>query len=202
MTESLAPATVSFTRMADGTKEDYELIHRQRQDLLAALPDRVLEHLKLLANSTGGAKVTTLEHSLQTATRAQRDGRDEEYVVCAVLHDIGDSMACYNHAELSATVLEPFVSEQNHWMVKHHGLFQGYYYFHHYGADRDARDKYKGHPHYDHTAEFCELYDQAAFDPDYETLPLDFFAPMVKRVLAQPKRSLYGWTVKEAAEVT
>lgn len=186
MTATLAPATVSFTRMADGTKADYALIDRHRQELLAALPDRVLEHLMLLANNTGAGKVNTLEHSLQTATRAHGDGRDEEYLVCALLHDIGDSMACYNHAEMSATVLEPFVSERNHWMVKHHGLFQGYYYFHHYGADRNARDKYKEHPHYDHTAEFCELYDQAAFDPGYENLPLDFFAPMVKRVLTRP----------------
>lgn len=178
-----------FTRMADGTRADYQLIERAQEPFLAALPDRVLDHLRLLAGSYGGMLVDRLTHSLQTATRAQRDGRDEEYVVCALLHDIGDMLACHNHAELAASILRPFVSERQAWMVEKHGIFQGYYFWHHLGADRDAREKYRGSPHFDHTAEFCELYDQCSFDPDYDTLPLESFEPMLRRVLASPSWS-------------
>src|SRR5262249_21419386 len=123
--------------------------------------------------------------SLQTATRAQRDGRDEEYIVCALLHDIGDTIASANHSELAATVLQPFVSEENHWIVEHHGVFQGYYFFHHLGLDRNAREAYRGHP------AFGALYDQNSFDPGYDTLPLTHFEPMVRKVFAAPRRSLY-----------
>ncbi len=196
MAQTLAEPTVAFTRMADGTKEDYELLERYESEYSAGLADRILAHLRLLEGSTGGLKVTRLEHSLQCASRAHRDARDEEYVVCALLHDIGDTLACHNHSELAATILHPFVSERNHWMVKHHGVFQGYYFFHHYGADRNARDAYRDSPHFGYTAEFCELYDQSAFDPDYDTLPLEFFEPSVRRIFASPRRSLYAWKVE------
>ncbi len=196
MAQTLAEPTVAFTRMADGTKEDYELLERYESEYSAGLADRILAHLRLLEGSTGGLKVTRLEHSLLCASRAHRDARDEEYVVCALLHDIGDTLACHNHSELAATILHPFVSERNHWMVKHHGVFQGYYFFHHYGADRNARDAYRDSPHFDYTAEFCELYDQSAFDPDYDTLPVEFFEPSVRRIFASPRRSLYAWKVE------
>ena len=135
-----------------------------------------------------GGAVDRLTHSLQSATRAHRDGKDDEYVVCALIHDIGDTLASVNHSELAATILEPFVSEKNHWIVKHHGVFQGYYYFHHYGQDRDARERYRGHEYYAACVEFCARWDQVSFDPDYETLPLEHFEPLVRAVFAREPR--------------
>jgi predicted HD phosphohydrolase len=181
----------SFTRMVDATAEDYSLIARHSLRFLQDLPDRVLRHLGLLAGDTGGYAVDRLTHSLQTATRAERDGRDEEYVVCALLHDIGDTLATTNHSELAAVIVEPFVSEENHWIVKHHGIFQGYYFFHHLGLDRNLRDRYRDHPHWQACAHFCGTYDQNSFDPRYDTLPLEHFEPMVRRFFAAPKRSIY-----------
>jgi predicted HD phosphohydrolase len=138
-----------------------------------------------------GFAVDRLEHSLQTATRAFKDGRDEEYVVCALLHDMGDILGPRNHADIAAAILKPFVSEQNHWMVEQHGIFQGYYFFHYIGLDREAREQHRGHPAFEHTAQFCHLYDQAAFDPAYESMPLSAFEPMVHRVFSTVKRSIY-----------
>jgi predicted HD phosphohydrolase len=181
----------SFTRMVDATSEDYAVIARHALGFTQGLPDRILRHLALLAGDTGGYAVDRLTHSLQTATRAHRDGRDEEYVVCALVHDIGDTLASLNHAELAAVIVEPFVSEVNHWIVKHHGIFQGYYFFHHVGLDRNMRDRYRDHPHWQACADFCAAYDQNSFDPGYDTLSLEFFEPMVRRVFAAPKRSLY-----------
>ena len=181
----------SFIRMIDATPEDYAVIARHSLAFQQELPERVLRHLTLLGSDTGGYAVDRLTHSLQTATRAHRDGRDEEYVVCALVHDIGDTLASLNHAELAAVILEPFVSEENHWIVKHHGIFQGYYFFHHLGLDRNLRDRYRGHPHSQACAHFCAAYDQNSFDPGYDTLPLDFFAPMVRRVFTAPRRSIY-----------
>ncbi|NQZ96074.1 MAG: phosphohydrolase [Myxococcales bacterium] len=181
----------NFTRMQDATRDDYALIMKRTLEFGSGLPARVLTHLKLLAGETGGYAVDRLTHSLQSATRAERDGRDEEYVVCALLHDIGDTLACANHSELAAVVLEPFVSEKNHWIVKHHGIFQGYYFFHHLGLDRHLRDRYKENEHWKETVEFCGRYDQNCFDSDYDTLPIDHFIPQVERVFAQPKHSIY-----------
>ena len=152
---------------------------------------RIIAHLKLLEGDYGGFPVDRLTHSVQTATRAYRDGRDEEYVVCALLHDIGDTLGSYNHPDIAAAILKPFVSEKNHWMVVNHGIFQGYYFFHHLGLDRNMREQYRDHPYFEYTAQFCHLYDQPAFDPDYESEPLEFFIPMVERVFARPKKSVY-----------
>ncbi len=184
-------ADTTFTRMQDATREDYQVIGRHSLEFFTGLPDRLLRHLELLDSDTGGYAVTRLTHSLQTATRAERDGRDEEYVVCALLHDIGDTLASANHSELAATILQPFVSEENHWIVKHHGVFQGYYFFHHFGLDRDAREAHRGHPWFGECAAFCALYDQNSFDPEFETLPLAHFEPMVRKVFAAPKQSIY-----------
>ncbi len=182
----LLTATVAFRHMKDRTQADSEILRARRASYKRELPRRVLAHLELLKGDTEGYLVDRYEHSLQTATRAYRDGRDEEYVVCALLHDIGDTVACFNHADLAAAVLKPFVSPENHWMVEKHNLFQGYYFFHFTGRDRHARDIYRGHPGFEQTAEFCALYDGAAFDPDYQSLPQSFFEPMVERVFARP----------------
>ena len=120
-----------------------------------------------------------------------RDGRDDEYVVCALIHDIGDNLAPANHAEFAATILQPFVSEENYWIVKHHGIFQGYYFFEFLGLDKNMRDKYSSSPYFNSCKEFCEKYDQNSFDPDYDTLDLDYFIPMVKELFKKPKKSIY-----------
>ena len=178
--------TVSFTAMADGTREDYELLSKLEEETMGDFPDRVLGWLRTMDDSVG-YQITRLEHSLQAATRALRAGEDEETVVCVLLHDIGDYLAPANHSEVAAAVLRPYVSEKNYWIVKHHGVFQGKYYFHFVGADPDARDRWKDHPYYQATVDFCENYDQNSFDPHYEWEPLEFFEPLVRRVLSEPR---------------
>ena len=187
----------TFTHMKDGKAEDWQVIASSFGEFAKGLPDRILSHLKMLEGDFGGFPVDRLTHCLQTATLAHRDGKDDEYVVCALLHDIGDTLGTYNHADVAAVLLEPFVSDSNYWMVKHHAIFQGYFFFHYLGMNRDMRDQYRDHPHFERTIEFVHKYDSPAFDPDAETLPLSYFEPMVQRVFAQPVRSLY----KEAESV-
>jgi len=182
----------SFRSLQDGTAQDWRIISGEFQAFSKGLADRVLRHLSLLKGDFGGFPIDRLDHSLQTATRAFKDGRDEAYVCCALLHDIGDTLGTFNHPDIAAAVLKPFVSEGDHWMVQHHGIFQGYYFFHHLGMDRHLRERHAGHPHYERTAEFCELYDSPAFDPDGETLPLQEFEPMVRRLFMRPLNSIYG----------
>jgi predicted HD phosphohydrolase len=173
--------------MADGTREDYELLARLEDDYLARLPDRLLAALEGLKASFPGYQVSRYEHSLQSATRALRDGRDEEYVVAALLHDLGDELAPHTHGEMVAAILKPFVRPELVWAVEHHGAFQAYYYAHHLGGDRNVRDRWADHPYYAACAEFCERYDQNSFDPAYESEPLETFEPMVRRVFAEPR---------------
>lgn len=181
----------TFRNMQQSTAEDWHAIAEEFKPYARALPDRVLVHLKLLSGDYGGFPVDRLTHSVQTATRAYRDGKDEEYVVCALLHDIGDTLGSFNHPDIAAAILKPFVSPENHAMVQQHGLFQGYYFFHFLGMDRNLRDRLLGQPVYAAALEFCEKYDAPAFDPDYDTLPLDFFEPMLRRVMASPRDSVY-----------
>jgi predicted HD phosphohydrolase len=184
-------AETTFTAMRDATREDYQKIGRHSLEFFSGLPGRILTHLRLLSGDTGGYAVDRLTHSLQSATRAKRDGCDDEYVVCALVHDIGDTLASANHSELAATILEPFVSEKNHWIVKHHGIFQGYYFFHHLGLDRNLRDRYREHEWWHDCAQFCEKYDQNCFDTEYDTLPLEAFEPALRKVFAAPRKSIY-----------
>ena len=184
-TSQATTSTVSFTSMAAGTREDYELLERLEAQFAAGTADRVLDQLRGLAGSLAGYKVDRLEHSLQSATRAYRDGADEEIVVAALLHDIGDLLAPHNHSEIAAAVLRPYVSERTYWVIRQHGLFQSYYYAHHMGGDRNARDRYIDHPWYQDAVDFCHRWDQPSFDPEYESLPLEFFEPMVRRLFAR-----------------
>lgn len=182
--------TVNFIRMADGTAEEYAFLTPLYAKITRRrAPAALLELLRQTRGDRLGYQVDRFTHSLQTASRAERDGADEETIVCALLHDVGEVLAPDNHSEAAAAILRPFVSERNHWVLKHHGLFQGYYYFHHSGGDRHARDRHLGHPHYQACVDFCHRWDQESFDPNYDTLPLDHFEPMVWRVLAQPKGS-------------
>lgn len=181
----------TFSNMADSTAEDWKIISAEYMPFAKALPERILAHLQLLGGDCGGFAVDRLTHSLQTATFAHRAGKDEEYVICALLHDIGDTMASFNHPDVAVAILKPFVSTENLWMVEKHGIFQGYFFFHHLGMDRNMREQFRGHPCFERTAEFCEKYDGPAFDPNGETLPLEFFAPMVNRLFAKPKNTIY-----------
>ncbi len=172
MSDSEHPGT-RFTRMQDATREDYALIAHHELALQGGLPDRLLANLAALAEHSGGYAVDRLTHSLQSATRALRDGRDDEYVACALVHDIGDGLA-----------------PANHWIVEHHGVFQGYYFFHHFDLDRNMRDRYRDHAFFDDCAEFCANYDQNCFDPEYETLPLTHFEPLVRDFFGKPRRPI------------
>ena len=185
-----------FLRMQDSTQADWQIIGGEFMQFASQLPARVIQHLQILQGDYGGFPVDRYTHSLQTATRALRDGRDEEYVVCALLHDIGDTLGSFNHPDIAAAILKPFVSDENHWMIQNHGIFQGHYFFHHIGLDRNLRDNFKAHPSYERTAEFCELYDNPAFDPKAETLPIEEFTPMLRRLMAQPRNSVYKAALK------
>jgi len=180
-----------FNAMTAGSQADWMAIAAAGEPFARALPDRLLAALRELGADTGGFAVSRLEHSLQTATRAHRDGRDEEYVVCALMHDVGDLMGPANHAEVGAVIMKPYVSEANWWMMDKHGIFQGYYFFHYFGLDRDMREQFRGHPQFEATAQFCHRYDQSSFDPDYDTMPLEAFEPMLRRVVAAPKNTIY-----------
>ena len=187
----MSDARATFSTMAASTADDWQVITSHFLPFAAGLPDRILAHLRLLDGDYGGFAVDRLTHSLQTATLAHRDGRDEEYVVCALLHDIGDTLGSFNHSDIAAAILKPFVSEQNLFMVDKHAIFQGYYFFEYLGLDRNLRDQFRDHPFYGYTTEFCEKYDQSSFDPAYESLPLEAFEPMLRNVMARPKRSIY-----------
>lgn len=176
---------VSFTRMIDGTKEDYLLLERLEQDYCAGLPDRILEALKRLDGSMEGYRISRYEHSLQSATMAEADGADIELIVAALIHDIGDELAPQNHSQLAAAIIKPYVRPQVTWILEMHGLFQMYYFAHHYGKDRNIRDRYKDHRWYQDCVDFCEKWDQTAFDPDYPTKPLEYFAPMVREIFTR-----------------
>ena len=189
----------TFTRMDQSTAQDWALIGAEFLSFSRSLPDRILAHLKLLDGDYGGFPIDRYSHCLQTATLALRDGRDEEYVVCALLHDIGDTLGCYNHPDVAAAILKPFVVEANLWMVQNHGIFQGYNFFHYLGMNRDMRDMFKDHPHYARTEEFVALYDNPAFDPKAETLPIAEFEPMLRRVFAQPRNTIYKAALEQPA---
>ncbi len=177
--------TVGFRRMEDGTREDYELLDRFEAEYARGLPDRVLDSVRALDHSLLGYPVTRLGHSLQAATRALRDGADDELIVAALIHDVGDELSPYNHAEIAAGIIRPYVRPQVTWIVEQHGLVQTYYYVHHRGGDRNMRDRLKGHPWFEACVDFCHRWDQSSFDPDYPAEPLEFFEPYVRRIFSR-----------------
>ena len=175
---------VNFTAMEHGTKEDCELINTDFAANIAGTAQRVLGWMKMM-DGPSPYHISRLDHCLQCATRAERDGADDETIACALLHDIGDVLGPANHSQVAAALLRPYVSEKNHWVVLHHGLFQGYYYFHFFDQDRFARDKYEEHEHYQACVDFCHRWDQTSFDPDYDTLSLEHFTPLIHDLFAK-----------------
>ncbi|MCH9705857.1 MAG: HD domain-containing protein [Proteobacteria bacterium] len=186
----MTATTVSFTQMQHGSKEDYLLLQQLEDEYCKGLSDRLLAALQALEHTLSGYQVSRLEHSLQSATRAHAAGESEELIVAALLHDIGDELAPHSHSELAAAVLRPYVSEKTYWLIKYHGVFQMYYYAHHVGGDRNARDRFRGHPWFDDAVRFCEEYDQNCFDPTYVSKPLEFFEPMLRTVFSRTPFSL------------
>jgi predicted HD phosphohydrolase len=176
---------VQFRQMKDGTKEDYAFLEKHEIEYAAGFPDRIISSLKNLENTLSGYQVTRLEHSLQTATRAEADGADEEMILAALIHDIGDDLSPYNHAQLAASILRPYVRPEVTWVINQHGLFQNYYYVHFFGGNPNERDYLKDHPWYQSCVDFCEKWDQASFDPDYPTKPLEYFEPLVRKIFSR-----------------
>jgi predicted HD phosphohydrolase len=185
------PMKATFTKMSQSTAEDWAIILPEQMEFSKKLPDRILSHMELLEGDYGGFSVDRLQHSLQTAHRAAEAGEDDEYVVCALLHDIGDTLGSANHADVGAAILQPFVSDENHWMVKHHAIFQGYNFFHFLGADRNMRDQFRENDNFKRTARFIAKYDDPSFDPNVPELALSLFEPVVRRVFREPKNSIY-----------
>lgn len=185
-TKSSATAhpTVNFTAMEHGTRADYDLVGAHDAENAAELSGRVLSWLRMM-DGPSPYRISRLDHCLQSATRAENDGADDETIACALLHDIGDILAPTNHSQVAAALLRPYVSEKNWWIVQHHGLFQGYYYLEHYDEDRNQRDIHQGHEHYQACVDFCAEWDQSAFDPLYPTHPLEHFEPLVHELFSR-----------------
>ena len=171
--------------MEDGTSEEYAFLDELENQYVQDLPFRLIEALKALDCSLSGYQISRLEHSLQGATRAFLAGEDLEMVMAVLFHDIGDPLAPYSHSEMAAAILRPFVSEKIYWIIKHHGVFQMYYYAHHLNGNRNQRNKYKGHAYYQDTINFCENWDQKSFDPNFKSLTLKDFEPYVKKIFSR-----------------
>ena len=176
---------VSFTRMSDGTAADFEIIAANDRLTDAALADRILDHLRMQASDSGAYQVDRLEHVLQTATRAERDGADVDWIVGSLLHDIGDVLAPHTHGQVAFEILRPFVREEVAWVVRHHGVFQRFYNAALPAGERASRDQFREHRFYQAAVDFCELWDQVSFDPNYPSLPLEHFVPLVQEVFSR-----------------
>ena len=176
---------VNFTQMKDGTKEEYLFLNKHEKKHFENISNRILKFMNGLSNTLEGYQVTRLEHSLQTATRALNDKAEDEMIVGALLHDIGDELAPLNHSEYAAAIIKPYVSEKTHWIIEKHGIFQMYYYAHHLGSNKNEREKFKGHKYYIDTINFCENWDQKSFDPNFKSLTLNDFEPYVTKIFSR-----------------
>lgn len=190
---------VKFTAMKDGTAAEFRWLAELDEKFSETLPRRIINMLKFLADDDGGYQISRLDHVLQTATRAYRCGASDEWIVAALLHDMGDVIAPDNHSIVASEIIRPFVSDEVFWVVRHHGVFQGVYYWNHIGRDANAREAFRGHPYFDSAARFCEEWDQNSFDPAYDTLPLEFFVPYVERIFRAKPR---GESLAQPGEVS
>lgn len=181
-----------FTSIDQMTTDEWQIIETFEMQEIKKLPAMIIEQLKLLGKGYHQPYlIDRLQHSLQTATRAYKNNASEEMVIAALIHDIGDNLAAYNHASFAAALIQPYVTEKTYWIVKHHDIFQGYYYWDVLGLDKNSRDKFKGHPYFDECDYFCREWDRPSFDPDYETMPLEDFIPMIEKVFTRKPYSFY-----------
>ena len=176
--------TRTFTRMDESTAEQWAVIGKETFEHQGRVADRTLEMLRSLDEITDGFAVDQLTHSLQTATRAERAGADPEMVFASLLHDVGKAVSVPNHPEIAAAIIKPYVREDVYQVIRVHQDFQGRHYYQHFGGDPNARDKYLGASWFDLAAQFADDWDQVAFDPAYDTLPLDHFVPLVRKQMA------------------
>ncbi len=186
-----ALAGATFTDIKNGTAEDWQAIVSHAMPFMQALPERIRTHLRLLDGDFGGFPVDRLTHCLQTASLAEKAGKSDQYILCALIHDIGDTIGSFNHQEIAASILHPFVTEDLHWMVSHHAEFQGQYFFDYIGLDKATKDQYKDSPYFDMTQEFVAEYDSPAFDPARPTPPLEHFVPLMDELMSAPLNSIY-----------
>ena len=180
------PETVSFHRMDEGTEDDYALLHKQEQHFITALPSRIVSALENLEHSLSGYQVSRLEHSLQTATRAEQGGADKELIVAALIHDIGDDLAPENHSQMAAAIIRPYVRAEVTWILEMHGVFQMYYYADKIGLNKHERDRWRDHHWFDGCEKFCRDWDQVSFDPSFPSKPLDYFIPLIYEIFSRP----------------
>jgi predicted HD phosphohydrolase len=179
--------TQTFTRMDESTAEQWAVIGKETYAHQGRVAERALEMLRSLAEITDGFAVDQLTHSLQTATRAERAGADDEVVFASLLHDIGKAVSVPNHPEIAAAIIKPYVRSDVYHMIRAHQDFQGKHYYHHFGGDPNARERYRGEPWFALAERFADEWDQTAFDPDYDTPPLEHFEPLVRARFADAK---------------
>ncbi len=177
--------TVAFTRMADGTRDEYQYLFGLEREYISELPQRLIQALRRLDDGLAGYQISRYQHSLQTATRAMRDGADIEMIVAALIHDIGDDLSPENHSQVAAAIIRPYVRAEVTWVVTMHGIFQMKYYAHHIDLDPELRDAYLDHPWFDSCDNFCSRWDQESFDPDYPTEPIETFEPMLREIFSR-----------------
>ena len=185
MDDSRILTQVSFTAMENGTPDDFALVKANDHDTHNDLSERVKSLLQSSADDDGAYQISRLDHSLQSATRALNGHADDDWVFAALLHDIGDIIAPDNHAAVAASVIEPYVRPEVEWVVRMHGIFQGFYYWHHIGADPNTREKFRTTPYFEHAVAFCHIYDQCSFDPAYPSKDLNSFDELLQRVFAR-----------------
>jgi predicted HD phosphohydrolase len=186
MTQAQAQAP-TFTRMDESSAEQWAVIGAETMQHQGRVAERVLAMLRSLADVTDGFAVDQLTHCLQAATRAERAGADDEVVVASLCHDIGKAVSVPNHPAIAAEILKSYVRDEVYWMILVHQDFQGRHYYHHFGGDPNAREQYRGHPAFELAERFADEWDQTAFDPDYDTLPLEHFEERVRALFAKPQ---------------
>ncbi len=180
----------TFTRMDESTAEQWAVIGAETMQNQPRVADAFLDLLQRCADITDGFATDQLTHCLQTATLAERAGADDEVVFAALMHDVGKAISVPNHPAIAAEMIRPYVRPEVYEMIRVHQDFQGRHYYAHFGGDPDAREAHRDELSADEWAlaeQFADQWDQVAFDPAYDTLPLEHFEPLVRRVTARAR---------------
>ena len=176
----------TFTRMDESTADQWAVIGKETMEQQGRVADSVLSMLRSLAAITDGFAVDQLTHCLQTATLAERAGADAEMVVASLCHDIGKAVSVPNHPKIAAEILKSYVRDDVYQVIRVHQDFQGRHYYAHFGGDPNAREQFRDEPWFALAEQFADEWDQIAFDPDYDTLPLEHFEARVREVFGTP----------------